>query len=215
MTIAGPEAHHALRVKRLEVGDRVELLDGRGHVGEGRLAATRKRGQEWEIDVQIVSRTFAELPRPRVHVLAAAPKGDRLAEMIDGLSQVGAASWGPLLSERTVVEPREGKMDRLARVAAEGMKQCGRRWVLEIRPAVSFADAIGAVNVVVADAAGGGGARVEEEVTLIVGPEGGWSAGEMKRMIEGKARMVRFGVNTMRTETAAVVAAGVLMAGGL
>ena len=69
-------------------------------------------------------------PKPRVTVLASAPKGDRLEAMIDGLSQVGASAYAPLASERTIVEPRQGKLDRLTRIAIESMKQCGRAWML-------------------------------------------------------------------------------------
>ncbi|CAG0952750.1 Ribosomal RNA small subunit methyltransferase E [Phycisphaerales bacterium] len=212
LLITGEEAHHAARVKRLREGERVEIHDGRGGVGVAAIAAIRKHSAEWEMVVRLESRERRPRELPVLHVLAAAPKGERLHDMIDGLSQVGAASWSPLVSERTVVEPREGKLGRLARVAGESMKQCGRAWVLEIGPMVRFDAAMARPRIVVADASGEDYRRTgSEEITLLVGPEGGWSAGEVNGLRDAGALIARFGRHVMRTEVAAVVAAGVVM----
>jgi 16S rRNA (uracil1498-N3)-methyltransferase len=144
ISVGGEEAHHAVRVRRVEAGDRVTLMDGRGRVASASVSETRKdrRSGEWEIVVKIESERVVARATPEIEVFAAAPKGDRLAEMIDGLSQVGAARWRPLVTERTVVEPREGKIDRLHRVAREACKQSGRAWELEIGAAMTLADAL-------------------------------------------------------------------------
>jgi 16S rRNA (uracil1498-N3)-methyltransferase len=149
--------------------------------------------------------------RPELTLLAAAPKGDRLEGMIDGLSQVGVGTWSPLLSERTVVEPRAGKLERLHRVAIEAMKQCGRAWLLEIGESVGFDTAL-AGRVVMADASGAPYQRTgAEKLTLLIGPEGGWSEAELATARVAGVQVARFGVHTMRTETAAMVAAAVVM----
>lgn len=211
VVIAGDEAHHALRVKRLESGDTVELLDGRGTVASAVVRAADKAGREWRLRAEVTRRECRPRVVPAVHVLAAAPKGDRLHDMIAGLSQVGAASWAPFVSERTVVEPREAKMDRLRHVAMESMKQCGRAWALDILPPVRISEIGGRPGVIVAEASGDGfRGVVGETATIVVGPEGGLTAAEVRALREAGARVASFGRHTMRTEVAAVVAAGIV-----
>ncbi len=212
--LEGDEAHHALRVRRLREGDRVELIDGAGTVLPGRVAAADGRGRWIEIEPAGPA-ARVEPVRPRLEVCSAAPKGDRLGAMIDQLSQLGAASWRPLNSARSVVDPREAKLDRLRRVAIESAKQCGRAWVLEIGDAVSLEqalDAPGSTRVLVCDA-GGAGAPTDppEAVRLIVGPEGGLSDEELELAGQRGATAVRLGPHTMRIEAAAAAAAAILM----
>ena len=206
ITIAGEEAHHALRVKRLEPGDRVELCDGRGLVARVCLAESRKTREGWEADFEVERVDAVEPVQPRGLVASAVPKGERLEALIDGLSQVGAAEWRPMKTKRSVVDPREGKLGRLERVATEAMKQCGRAWRLEIGSMVRFDEVLSA-GVVIADASGGEYTPSgEDAVTILVGPEGGWEPDELEQAVRAGARPARFGPHTMRTELAAVVA---------
>lgn len=216
VAITGDEAQHAVRVKRLGEGDPLELLDGRGRVASATIEAAEKLGKKsgWSLTARIDAVRSVPMPSPAVHVRTAPPKGPRLEHMIDQLAQAGAASWGPLITKRTVVDPREGKLARLERVAAEASKQSGRAWTLEIAPAMRFADAIdGAGNTILANASGDfvqPGVIAVSSITLLIGPEGGWEDRELARAREAGVRIVRFGPHVMRIETAAVVAAGAL-----
>jgi 16S rRNA (uracil1498-N3)-methyltransferase len=213
--IAGPEAHHATRVKRLAEGDAVELINGRGWRGLAVVRAITKAGKgERVLTVEVQEGSEAPQPTPRVHVLAAPPKGERLAEMIDQLSQVGVASWSPLVTSRTVVSPREGKLVRAERIATEAAKQCGRLWTMEIGPPTQLAQAMARrdTRLLVADASGSlyahGG---EQDITLLVGPEGGFADDEIRRARDAGAGVCSFGRHVMRVETAAVVSAGIIL----
>lgn len=219
VTVIGDEAHHALRVKRLEKGDRVEVLDGRGKVGVAIVSGSAKsRVGEWEMLLEIGEVCEVSRVVPHVEVCSGVPKGPRVEDLIDQLSQVGVAVWRPLVCERTVVEPREGKIERLRRAASEAAKQCGRAWLMEIGEAIQFHEAIrgaAGARVIVADGSGEvleRRAAGETRVRLVVGPEGGLSAGELSRARGAGAEVCRFGVHVMRTETAAVVGAGILLA---
>ncbi|HWQ28863.1 MAG TPA: RsmE family RNA methyltransferase, partial [Dehalococcoidia bacterium] len=210
--VAGPEAHHALRVKRLRPGDEIELLDGRGGVGEGVMTDFTRRGREFVLVCSVREVHRRERPRPALHVLAAAPKGPRLGEMIAGLSQVGAASWSALISARTVVEPGDKRLDRLRAVAVESLKQCGRPWLMDLRPPVAFADALARGPLIAAHADAPPYTHTPgDDLTLMVGPEGGWTREELAALGEAGASVASFGMHTMRTETAAVVCAGVVL----
>jgi 16S rRNA (uracil1498-N3)-methyltransferase len=211
ITITGEEAQHALRVKRLEAGEAVEVCDGQGAVAFGRIGAGRKERGEWAVDVAVERVEVVPAEPPYVSVSSAVPKGDRLHAMIEGLSQVGAAGWRPIKTLRGVVDPREGKLERLERVATEAMKQCGRASRLEILPPVPFKEAVNSVGrVVIADASGGEyEACGFDRVVILVGPEGGWEKSELEFALGAGlgVKAVRFGPYVMRTEVAAVVAA--------
>ncbi len=211
--VSGDEAQHALRVKRVEVGDRVELLDGCGQVGVGALLEGEKerRSGQWMVRIRVERVERVAPTSPRLEVLSAAPKGDRLDDMIDQLAQVGVASWGPLACERAVVDPREGKMQRLARRAREASKQCGRAWALEVGAERTLGEVLGG-RVVLAHAAGGAYAPSSHGVVrLLVGPEGGFSERELAQAVDAGATIASFGPHAMRIETAAVVASGVIL----
>ena len=211
--VEGDEAAHAVRVKRVGVGEVVRVLNGAGLVGLARVEEARKGSVALILDE--VSR--AEPVVPVVHVWSATPKGGRLDRMIDGLAQVGAASWTALETARGVVDPRETKLERIERLAAEASKQSGRAWRLDCLGKGTLERALrrDASDVAVVLADGGGepyrrsGCR---EIRLLIGPEGGWTDGERAMAIEAGATVSRFGAHVMRVETAAVVGAGCVLA---
>ena len=213
--IAGDEAHHAVRVKRLADGDRIELFDGAGRSAVARINRIEKVGKKggWLLLAECTDVRCHEPPRPTVEVWSAAPKGPRLESMIEQLSQIGVARWGPLVTTRSVVDPRQGKLDRLARTARESAKQCGRPWILSIEPGLTLKQAVNRRSeLVVADASGepyaGSGAAA---ITLLVGPEGGWTPEELAMLRQAGARVASFGRHTMRIESAAVAAGTIVI----
>jgi 16S rRNA (uracil1498-N3)-methyltransferase len=213
LVVEGDEAHHAARVKRLQPGDALEVLDGRGMVGDALVAQITKERGVWRMSLEVRAVRREEPVRPRLEVCCPAPKGPRLADMIDGLSQAGAAAWMPLETARAITEPRAGKLERLDRTALEAAKQCGRAWVLEIGEAITLEAALREGGLVlVADASGGtyqktGAARIR----LLLGPEGGWTDQELASARAAGASIASFGPHVMRIETAAVVATGVIL----
>lgn len=216
LEITGDEAEHAARVKRLGAGDAVALLDGHGGVASGRVESAGREGRRgWCLIVTVDSARVADPVRPRVEVWSATPKGGRVDELVDGLSQVGAAAWSPLRAERSVVSPRETKLERLERVAWEAAKQCGRAWVLTIGRERAWDEALApapGVRIVMADASGGVyEATRAQDVRLLVGPEGGWTEAEIAAARAAGVTVARFGPHAMRIETAAVVAAAVVL----
>jgi 16S rRNA (uracil1498-N3)-methyltransferase len=214
LTVSRDEALHAVRVKRAEVGERVRLLDGTGGVGIGEVVGVRP-----DLLVRVLERRVEPPVSPRLEVWSATPKGPRLEDMIEQLSQVGAALWRPLETELGVVEPGEGKMERCRRVARESAKQCGRAWVMEIGEAAALDDATAGGAVLFGDAGAGGTRSLREAlpwqghacVRLLIGPEGGFTPREVNRLRETGAVGSRFGPHVMRIETAAVVGAGVIL----
>lgn len=217
MAIEGEQARHAVRVRRMDPGERLVLMDGAGTKATATVAGSDKNGpnSSWRLLVKIDSVEHQPPPEPTVHVICPAPKGDLLETMIDQLSQVGAASWRPLDTERSEREPRRGKIDRLIRITHESAKQCGRPWFMDIYEGIPFVEAIRLPNAVVADA---GGLPAEEVVRampaepragihVLVGPEGGFSAAERSLAHGAGLAVVDLGPHVLRIGTAAVVGA--------
>lgn len=219
LVVVGPEAHHAARVKRLEPGASVALGDGRGGEAQATVVTIERHGRaEWALRVRVDRRWLTERVRPRIDVASGVPKGARLEALIDQLSQVGAASWRPFIAERSVVDPRPGKLDRLRRVAMEAAKQCWRPWLLEIGEGQSVGPALARAReghmgrLVVADPSGSvyvpnGSASI----TLLIGPEGGWTLRELEAARGTGASVMCIGPHVMRIEAAAPIAAALIL----
>ncbi len=208
LEVTGDEAQHAVRVKRLEVNDSFEVLNGAGVVARARVAASAKERSQWVLRAEIIDIARTDPVAPRVHVRSAVPKGPRVADLIDGLAQVGAASWGPLHTSRGV--HHGARPERLERAAMEASKQCGRAWALGLDSESTLERALEpspGVGIVLADAQGAPYAPAGAgEVRLLIGPEGGWTAQEIAAARRAGALIARFAPHTMRIETAAVVA---------
>ncbi|MCH7961039.1 MAG: RsmE family RNA methyltransferase [Planctomycetes bacterium] len=146
LIVGGEEAHHALRTRRLGVGDSLDVLDGRGRVADAVLVESTHLGRgRWTMTLDIRDVRELSRPAPTIQLLTGVPKGARLEALIDGASQAGATSWQPLIAHRSVVDPGPGKLERLTRVAVESGKQCGRPWFLEIQEPVCLPEALATV----------------------------------------------------------------------
>ena len=223
--IAGPEARHAVRVKRLEPGDAVEILDGKGLrasaiLGESRKQASGRGKAEWVVTVEIGSVVTEPPTTPRLHVLACAPKLTRVEDMVDQLSQVGASAWSPLVTTHTIAPAKAERADRFVRVATEASKQCGRVWTMEIGSSIRFEEvltrshrAIGErTHLVMADPAGLPYSRTgAADIALLIGPEAGFTGAEVEAAQRAGARLCNIGPHLMRVGTAAVVASGIVL----
>jgi len=161
--------------------------------------------------LDLVIESAEQEPQPAVVIefATAAPKGQRLDKMIDMLGQVGTGVWHPVATKYGVVEPGANKIDRMERICRESAKQSLRAWPMRIGKPLSFKEAISTnqnTRLVIADASGGdyrpGGAGT---VRALVGPEGGWTDGEMSAAREAGAQVVGLGPHVLRIETAAVV----------
>ncbi len=211
LVIDGDEARHAARVKRLQAGDSLRVLNGRGLVATCRVRDTHKR-----LSLEVVERSTVAPATPSVHVWSATPKGARVETMIDALAQVGAASWTPMATKYGVVDPRETKLSRLGRINIEACKQAARPWLMRMCGKQEFAQSLSlgeqAEVVVIADISGGRFERTGAgSIRLVIGPEGGLTSEELASARASGAQVAAFGSHTMRIEVAAPVAAGIIL----
>lgn len=224
--VDGPEGHHASVVRRVRPGEALVLTDGRGtsldvevtQVGRGAVTCR----------VEAVEHT--ERPALHVTVVQAIPKGERGELAVDLLTEVGVDEIVPWQAERCVSRWKGEKVDRgrakWDAVAREAAKQSRRTWwpvVTAVADLDAVAGAVARADVAwvlhedasepLSAALADGALPRAGRVVLVVGPEGGLSPAELTRLDSSGGRAVRLGPTVLRTSTAGVVAASLVLAG--
>jgi len=212
VTLAGDEAHHAIAARRLKVGDTLWLFDGRGTLARTALVeiAARRRG----LALRVEERRTEPPAKPSIHLACALPKGDRQAVLLDMATQLGMASFTPLVCERGVVKPGENAGARWRRICLEACKQSRRLHLPEIREAATPREAAAraaaeGARVWIAHPSGesvaaAGSSRPSSDIALLIGPEGGFTEEEVGAVLAQGAQPVSLGPAILRIETAAV-----------
>ncbi|HEX6104399.1 MAG TPA: RsmE family RNA methyltransferase [Gemmatimonadales bacterium] len=210
------EDHH-LKVRRARDGELVELRDGGGLVGRGRLV---RAGGEWQVEVlDVESRPVP----PALCLAVGAGDRDRLGWVVEKAVELGVTTVVPLETDRTAgvaTRLRGGQVARLRRQALEAVKQSGNPWactVEEPTPLRAFLAAPPAGERWLADAAGSPPPATlgEGACTIVIGPEGGLTHGERDAVEASGYRAVRLGPHILRFETAAVAAAAAVQSARL
>jgi 16S rRNA (uracil1498-N3)-methyltransferase len=209
VTLDGPEAHHLATVCRLRPGDAVCLFNGDGRQYPAQVSSVARRQVVLEV-------TAVEQPRRelgfRLEVAAPLPKGDRAQFLVEKLTELGVTAFVPLSTARSVVQPREAKLDKLQRYVIEASKQCGRNVLMTVEPLAEWATYCRRAEMPSTRLlAHPGGAAPRgasgEDVAVAVGPEGGFTEEEVARGIEAGWRVVGLGPRILRVETAALALA--------
>ncbi|MBM3465813.1 MAG: 16S rRNA (uracil(1498)-N(3))-methyltransferase [Armatimonadetes bacterium] len=213
--LEGADLKHS-RVLRVGVGDVILIVDGSGLEFTCEIAEVTTRS----LFARVVSkRPLADEARLSVHLYCALLKGEKLDWVLQKACEIGVARIALFESERTVA--RGEKKERWGRIVASAAAQCGRAGVPEVDGPLSFSE-------VLADAVAGGVAcmlwegegtrRLSEVVprqgrmSLIVGPEGGFSEAEALLARAAGVRTVTLGSRILRAETAAIVAPALALA---
>ncbi|BCW67193.1 ribosomal RNA small subunit methyltransferase E [Arthrobacter sp. NicSoilB4] len=227
-TLDGPEARHAVTVKRLAVGEAVDIADGAGKRLTGTVAAVAPN------ELSVTCSELSDEPRPAVRLVLvqALAKGDRDELAAETATELGIDAVVPWQAERSIVR---WKAERAARAHAKwqsvvtaAAKQARRAWIPEVRSAVDGAGlqaAVAAADLAIilhedavrplrqvleawqaANSAGdlsdGDGSGAGGEVLLIVGPEGGISPREVTRLCDAGAVTALLGHHVLRSSTA-------------
>jgi 16S rRNA (uracil1498-N3)-methyltransferase len=214
-------AHQLLRVLRLRPGARITLFCGDGEECEAEILT---------LDARSASARLLEHRRPevelrcRLHVALAVLKGEKLDWAVQKLTELGAARFSLVTTERTIVSAGEERwprrLERLRKIAQEAAEQSGRVLLPELREPITLAQLLAEHPGALILAPGaemtllGAVTPCPEEVTVLIGPEGGFSDTEMARALERGARAVSLGRRILRAETAAVAAAALVAAAG-
>ena len=215
LALKGEEYRHLSRVLRKKAGEHVMVTDGKGRMFEAIIRAFTRAHAECTI-----LHTFERLNEPKASVtLAVSPLKNpgRLDFVIEKGTELGASTFIPLLCERTI--KRFEKHQRLQKIAASAVKQCGRCVLPTVFVPTRF-------ETLVTNAANYQLKLVPHErteqsqfvgsvmqhhrdvksVLILVGPEGGFSEEEIRLAGEHGFVSISLGPRRLRSETAALSA---------
>lgn len=220
------EATHALRVLRIQTGDELFLMDGKGvfYRAEVSLAINKRCIYE-------VKEVMPQQPAWRGHIhLAIAPTKmmDRIEWMAEKATEIGFDEISFLnckFSERKVI-----RIDRIDKIVVSAVKQSHKAWKPVVNELQNFKDFITTPRngrkfichcyeeiekkdffaeiskSCPADESAGAAQEGADDITVLVGPEGDFSIDEVRLALENGYESVSLGTSRLRTETAGLVA---------
>jgi len=218
------EAQHLTRVLRLKAGDSLAVFNGHG----SEFAAVVTSATKSRVRVRLERPAAAKTELPVSLTLAQAVlKGDKMDAVVRDAVMLGFAAVQPIVTARTETSlaalTRSARHERWHRIAVSSAKQCGRAVVPAIAPPIAFDGPASLAHLpspqfllvepgasAFATAVAGVDPTAPAAATLIVGPEGGWTAEEVQRCA-GHAHPVGIGALTLRADAAALVAAAALI----
>jgi 16S rRNA (uracil1498-N3)-methyltransferase len=205
------ESKHAIRVLRLQLGNRVQVIDGKGGFYEAEITEANQKKCRLSI---IKSQPEFGKKEFHLHIAIAPTKNiDRFEWFLEKATEIGIDEITPLLtshSERKTVNP-----ERLEKILVSAMKQSLKAYLPKLNGLTSFkelvignktenkfiayCDEIQKTHLKKL-------ATSEKNTLILIGPEGDFSADEVKLAIENGFKVVSLGESRLRTETAGIVA---------
>lgn len=230
--VTGEAYRHLFRARRLVLGEPVRLVDGQGRARCGHVALVERHRAVVATGDPAPHRE----PEQHVELAVAVLRPERASWMVEKATEVGVGRIVWFTSERTPRDYGPTTLTRLERVARAAVEQCGRSLVPEIVGPLSFFELeerirtfgaslffdvpvfdVPVFDVHAFDVQGEGALAPTESLApprwlrLLVGPEGGWSEEERRRLLALGARPRSLGERILRVETAAVVAAALVL----
>ncbi len=224
VTLTQPQAHQIRNVLRMHPGQRIIVLDNSGWEYLVELTTVDRD----EIRGQVVEKRLNHSePSAKVTLYQALLKGDNFELVLQKGTEIGVVSFVPLISERCIVgdlDYVEKRRERWERIIAEAAEQSGRGLLPKLEEPVLFAKACrdfklrgglalmpweGEKRRSLKDALAG--EKKPFSVSLIVGPEGGFSEKEVEMARRYGVTTVSLGPRILRAETAGIVAAALVL----
>lgn len=226
VTISGQNAVHIRQVLRMRPGEEIGVRTGEDD------RDIRCRIEEITAEAVYASILWeehreAELPC-EIWLYQGLPKGDKMELIIQKAVELGAAGIVPVACARSVVKlsggREENKLRRWNAVSESAANQCKRLKIPQVRPILSFKQAMAEmaefdVFLIPYERAEGiektrqilNEIRPGQRVALIIGPEGGFEESEVQQAVEAGASAITLGRRILRTETAGMALLSALM----
>ncbi len=208
------ESRHIVKVLRKKEGDILHITNGRGYLFEAKILETDLK----KCKAQIISEEKSIPKRHKLHLVVAPTKmNDRYEWFLEKATEIGVDEITPIICERS--ERKTVKTNRLERIVQSAMKQSLQTVLPKLNPPIAYKDFLNE------EAKGlkfiahcGEGEKMElkrrvaadKDITILIGPEGDFSASEITSAIEKGFVPVALGNTRLRTETAAIVACSVV-----
>ncbi|WP_448137688.1 16S rRNA (uracil(1498)-N(3))-methyltransferase [Sphingobacterium siyangense] len=205
------ESKHAIRVLRMDTGDRLHLVDGRGGLYEAQIIDPHPKRT-----VLTILNVEEEFQRPKYHLhIAVGPTKniDRIEWFLEKATEVGIQEITPVICEHS--ERKEVKLDRLNKVVVAAMKQSLKAYLPKLNPAVSFKQFLREIPTEGVQKAIAHCVDAEKKYLnqvlepaqhyiILIGPEGDFSEEEIDLALQMGFHPISLGEARLRTETAAL-----------
>lgn len=214
-------SHHLATVLRHQIHDPCILFPGNGH--DYRCTITQITKKRVHVIVQQAQQILLESPL-RIHLVQAICKGDKMDWILQKATELGATSITPLISSRATAEASDPKRREKRLVHWQGIlqhacEQSGRSVLPILNPSTSFETFIEqpcqATGLILSPHEAQSLKSLEPkqlfpEVTILIGPEGGWTKDELVKARTNNYRPTSLGRRILRTESAGMAMISVL-----
>ncbi len=213
IVLTGDEYRHATRAVRVAVDDLIAVTDGRGRRVAARITAI---DAESLTAVETADLSGLGEPTRTVTLALALIQPRRFEQAVEQCTEIGIRRFMPLIAGRCEVRSDRIRLERLDSIMLSAAKQAGRSWLPGVCDPVTVADAAAGIEGAAFLCTGADDRTIftavaslapEAPVTVIVGPEGDFTAAERDIFFAAGALPVSLGGLVLRSETAAVVAA--------
>jgi 16S rRNA (uracil1498-N3)-methyltransferase len=204
ITLPASVAHQARRVLRLNDGDQIVLLC------EGAEAVCRLDGDGCVVEERRLS---VGEPRHRLTVCQALLKGDHLEQVVQQATEIGVVRFRLLVSARCVArELSARKLERLRAIARESAEQSERGVVPQVEAPLPLVEVLEAGSVMLYERHSGERlSAIEPPVSVIIGPEGGFTPDEVVAAEAAGVKLAGLGPRILRSRSAAAAVAAVIL----
>ncbi|TAL48912.1 16S rRNA (uracil(1498)-N(3))-methyltransferase [Patescibacteria group bacterium] len=212
LTIHDSELWNQLKnVLRFTIGGQVILFDGSGQECLALISSFARGDVSFEIASRRMSRT---IPSRELHLAVALLKKDKLEWVFEKGTELGVARFLPILASRS--EKKDLNRERLDKIVKEAVEQSGRALIPTVENTSSLEEALlRELPALAFDAKGERfvveRARAASLIVVFIGPEGGWTERELFLFKKHKVPVHSLGAATLRSETAALAAASLLL----
>ena len=214
LSLTGDEARHCSRVMRAQKGDHVEIFDGNGTSAICQVTSVNRD----IVTCHISTQTTSPKNKHPITLCQAIPKGGNMELIVQKAVELGVSKIQPLITARTVARPEsaEKKCAKWQRIALEASKQCGQNYLPEIAMPMLYSkwlENIGHEQTRLIASLDDRAVHLREQfsisppqagISLLVGPEGDFSADEYDAAYQSGFQGVSFGKIILRVETASL-----------
>jgi len=210
--------HHIRDVLRLKNGDEVVIFDGAEHEYKGVISAINKKQVELKLTPLNVQRSY----NTKLTIACSIPKGSRMDDIIDHLTQLGVEHIIPMHTERVVVKLDDARMEarlkRWQKIAQSAARQCQRSSIPDISSVIDVKDVISnsqEYNLKLIPHLSGKRTLIKDvlarkkpkSIIVLIGPEGDFTPEEVELALHNGFIPISLGDTVLRVATAAIAVA--------
>ncbi len=223
LEIKGEEALHIAEVLRIRPGEEITVGDGEKNDYICKTAEVKKTSVICDIIKKIKNENEPEV---KITLFQALPKGDKMETVIQKCIEIGVTEIIPIDTRNSMVKIKgkeEKKLARYNKIALSAAKQCGRGIIPEVKPLMSFYNAVdyalyrldsviipyekereNSIKDFAKDFSG-------KSIGIFIGSEGGFDESEVNYALSKGVSSVTMGKRILRTETAGLVASVIIL----